>query len=68
MITQIGEWVLRTACIDAAGWPVGIKVAVNLSARQFNSDNLADVVMYALSRIRAIAGTAGTRNHRIVAD
>jgi diguanylate cyclase (GGDEF)-like protein/PAS domain S-box-containing protein len=49
MITQIGEWVLRTACIDAAGWPVGIKVAVNLSARQFNSDNLADVVMYALA-------------------
>jgi diguanylate cyclase (GGDEF)-like protein/PAS domain S-box-containing protein len=49
MITQIGEWVLRTACIDAAAWPSGVKVAVNLSARQFSSDNLANVVMYALA-------------------
>jgi len=49
MITQIGEWVLRTACTDAAGWPVGVKVAVNLSARQFSSDNLADVAIYALA-------------------
>ena len=49
MITQIGEWVLRTACSDAAGWPVGVKVAVNLSARQFSSDNLADVAIYALA-------------------
>jgi diguanylate cyclase (GGDEF)-like protein/PAS domain S-box-containing protein len=49
MITQIGEWVLRTACTDAASWPVGVKVAVNLSARQFSSDNLADVAIYALA-------------------
>jgi EAL domain-containing protein (putative c-di-GMP-specific phosphodiesterase class I) len=49
IITQIGEWVLRTACIDAATWPADVKVAVNLSARQFSNDNLANVVMLALA-------------------
>jgi EAL domain-containing protein (putative c-di-GMP-specific phosphodiesterase class I) len=48
-ITQIGEWVLRTACLDAVAWPPGVKVAVNLSARQFSDRNLIDVVMYALA-------------------
>jgi diguanylate cyclase (GGDEF)-like protein/PAS domain S-box-containing protein len=49
MILPIGDWVLRTACIDAAGWPASVKVAVNLSARQFSNNNLANVVMYALA-------------------
>ena len=49
IITQIGEWVLRTACIDAATRPADVKVAVNLSARQFSNDNLANVVMNALA-------------------
>jgi EAL domain-containing protein (putative c-di-GMP-specific phosphodiesterase class I) len=49
LITQIGEWVLRTACIDAATWPADVKVSVNLSARQFSNDNLASVVMCALA-------------------
>jgi predicted signal transduction protein with EAL and GGDEF domain len=35
MITQIGEWLLQTACTDAVSWPSAIKVAVNLSAVQF---------------------------------
>ena len=26
MITQMGEWLLQTACADAAAWPVDIKV------------------------------------------
>jgi diguanylate cyclase (GGDEF)-like protein len=44
-ITQIGAWVLRTACADAAQWPGEIKVAVNLSPMQFKSKTLvADVV------------------------
>ena len=49
MITQIGEWLLQTACADAAGWPVDIKVAVNLSAVQFRKNNLVDVVLCALA-------------------
>jgi EAL domain-containing protein (putative c-di-GMP-specific phosphodiesterase class I) len=31
----IGEWVLRTACREAARWPSGLKIAVNLSVAQF---------------------------------
>ncbi len=35
LINQIGEWVLRKACMDAVSWPSDIKVSVNLSAVQF---------------------------------
>jgi diguanylate cyclase (GGDEF)-like protein/PAS domain S-box-containing protein len=50
LITEIGEWVLHTACIEAATWPAGVKVAVNLSPVQFRKRNLPDVVMYALAQ------------------
>jgi len=50
MITQLGEWLLQTACADAASWPVDIKVAVNLSAVQFRKNNLVDVVLCALAQ------------------
>ncbi|MFX7082908.1 EAL domain-containing protein, partial [Acinetobacter baumannii] len=46
---SIGEWVLRTACVDAASLPAHVKVAVNLSTRQFSNSDLADVVIYALA-------------------
>ncbi|HTP90217.1 MAG TPA: EAL domain-containing protein, partial [Xanthobacteraceae bacterium] len=49
IIAQIGEWVLRTACADAAKWPASVKVAVNLSPLQFRKSNLSDVVMNALA-------------------
>jgi diguanylate cyclase (GGDEF)-like protein/PAS domain S-box-containing protein len=49
LITQIGEWVLHTACIEAATWPASVKVAVNLSPVQFCKTNLSDVVMCALA-------------------
>ena len=48
LIAQIGEWVLRAACAEAATWPVEINVAVNLSLVQFRKTTLADVVMRAL--------------------
>jgi diguanylate cyclase (GGDEF)-like protein/PAS domain S-box-containing protein len=50
LITQIGEWVLHTACIEALSWPTSVKVAVNLSPVQFRKSNLPDVVMYALAQ------------------
>ena len=50
MITQLGEWLLQTACSEAARWPKEIKVAVNLSAIQFRKNNLVDVVMCALAQ------------------
>lgn len=49
LIEPIGEWVIRQACREAAGWPAGIKVAVNLSPAQFNSGALVDCVRSALS-------------------
>ena len=50
LITQIGEWVLHTACTEAASWPAGVKVAVNLSPVHFRKMNLPDIVMYALAQ------------------
>jgi len=49
LITQIGDWVLRTACAEAATWPAEIKVAVNLSLVQFRKTNLPDAVMRVLT-------------------
>ncbi|MBF0567801.1 MAG: EAL domain-containing protein [Nitrospirae bacterium] len=44
LIITIGEWVLRTACAQAKHWQdighKGILMSVNLSARQFKSQNL----------------------------
>jgi diguanylate cyclase (GGDEF)-like protein len=44
LINAIGEWVLRRACTDAAGWPPQLKVAANLSPVQFRRGNLVDIV------------------------
>jgi diguanylate cyclase (GGDEF)-like protein len=44
LIIPIGQWVLRTACREAAGWPRPYKIAVNLSAKQFHDHSLAEVV------------------------
>ena len=35
LIGQIGAWVLKQACLEAAKWPDDIQVAVNLSPAQF---------------------------------
>ncbi|CAN7274182.1 putative bifunctional diguanylate cyclase/phosphodiesterase [Rhizobium leguminosarum] len=49
LIVDIGRWVLRRACNDAAQWPEGIKVAVNVSAIQFSSSDLTRDVADALA-------------------
>ncbi|MBC7986489.1 MAG: EAL domain-containing protein [Sphingomonadaceae bacterium] len=49
LIEQIGEWVLRTACHEAAGWPRKVRVAVNVSPIQFANPQLATVVANALA-------------------
>jgi predicted signal transduction protein with EAL and GGDEF domain len=48
IITSIGEWVLRTACLEAATWPGLHAVSVNVSALQFKNSNLFATVMSAL--------------------
>jgi EAL domain-containing protein (putative c-di-GMP-specific phosphodiesterase class I) len=44
----LGEWILQQACMDAAAWPPHIRIAVNISAVQFNKGNLFDVILCAL--------------------
>ncbi len=48
LIVQLGAWVLRTACVEAAGWPPDLKLAVNLSAVQFRDPDLVRTVIQAL--------------------
>jgi diguanylate cyclase (GGDEF)-like protein/PAS domain S-box-containing protein len=38
VIVALGEWVLRTACREAASWPRKLSIAINLSPAQFQHD------------------------------
>jgi diguanylate cyclase (GGDEF)-like protein len=49
LIGPLGQWVLRTACTQAARWPSHIRVAVNLSPAQFRDLRLAETVKAALT-------------------
>ena len=44
LITRIGEWVLKTALLEAATWPDQVRVAVNLSPIQFNDPAIVATV------------------------
>ena len=48
IITSIGEWVLRTACLEAATWSGLHTVSVNVSALQFKNSNLVATIVSAL--------------------
>jgi diguanylate cyclase (GGDEF)-like protein len=50
LIGEIGEWVLKQACTEAASWPGQIRVAVNVSPVQFRSKTLALKVATALNQ------------------
>jgi diguanylate cyclase (GGDEF)-like protein len=56
-IVPMGEWVIRQACATAAQWPDDLHVAVNISAIQFRSPGLMQVIVGAL----AASGLAPTR-------
>ncbi len=57
LITRIGDWVIRKACEEAATWPDGITLAINISPVQFRNENLISVVTHAL----AVSGLAPER-------
>lgn len=44
LIIQLGEWVLRRACADAAAWEKPLRIAVNLSPLQLNQPTLPALV------------------------
>jgi len=48
LIIDIGAWVLKRACLDAATWPDPLRVAVNLSTRQFGDPALVHKVADAI--------------------
>lgn len=48
LIDALGEWAIRQACQDANRWPVKLRVAVNISMRQFADDRLIDIIDRAL--------------------
>lgn len=49
LIVQLGEWVLRAACAEAARWPDHVRLAVNLSPAQFRDRGLVRTVVSALA-------------------
>jgi diguanylate cyclase (GGDEF)-like protein/PAS domain S-box-containing protein len=55
-IIEIGEWVLRQACREAARWPRTLSLAVNISAVQFRRGDLQHTVQ-AVLRESGIAPT-----------
>jgi len=48
-IMDLGAWVIRSACEEAARWPVPMHVAVNLSVRQLADHGIVDTVADALA-------------------
>jgi diguanylate cyclase (GGDEF)-like protein/PAS domain S-box-containing protein len=48
IICEIGDWTIREACRVAATWPNELMVAVNMSAKHFQSSDIVTVVRDAL--------------------
>ncbi len=44
LIVEMGEWILREACREAASWPIPMQIAVNLSPAQFMHGDLVGLV------------------------
>jgi diguanylate cyclase len=53
LIHQIGDWVVRRACLTLAEWPDDIRVAVNFSAVQFNNAGILQTIVQALAQAGA---------------
>jgi diguanylate cyclase (GGDEF)-like protein len=49
LIVPIGEWIIRQACEEAAKWPENIRLAINISAAQFKTRTLCQLVTSALT-------------------
>ena len=49
LIVEIGSWVLREACREAAGWSKPLTIAVNVSPKQMLRDGFVEIVLGALA-------------------
>jgi EAL domain-containing protein (putative c-di-GMP-specific phosphodiesterase class I) len=58
LIGELGDQLLRHACLDAAAWPADIKLAFNISAVQLRNRSLG-------LRILTILGDTGFDPHRL---
>jgi diguanylate cyclase (GGDEF)-like protein len=55
LIVPLGEWVLLEACAQAQAWQAhhpGLRIAINLSARQFRQKNLIGMIEQVLGESR----------------
>ncbi|MEH7300284.1 putative bifunctional diguanylate cyclase/phosphodiesterase [Neobacillus drentensis] len=56
MISQLGEWVLKEACIKAKTFSKicrePIQIAVNISSKQFQEENFVEIVQHVLSETK----------------
>ena len=50
LLAQIGEWVIRAACTEAARWPDHIRLCVNLAPNQISDPQLPAIVLSALAQ------------------
>ena len=64
LIDRLGQQVLRKACLAACRWPEDIRIAVNLSPRQFYSKNLVEDILEVLAE----TGLAHNRLHLEVTE
>lgn len=58
LIVPLGAWALQEACREAASWPDDLRIAVNVSAIQFQQPGLEQSVLSALA-------AAGLAPHRL---
>lgn len=61
LIVSLGSWALQEACREAAAWPGHLRIAVNVSAVQFQQPGLEESVISALR-------TSGLPPHRLVLE
>ncbi|WP_081739563.1 EAL domain-containing protein [Methylobacterium sp. 10] len=61
LIMSLGSWALHEACREAASWPGHLRIAVNVSAVQFQQPGLEDNVISALT-------TSGLPPYRLVLE
>jgi len=58
LIVELGDWVLRRACLDALAWPEHVRVAVNLAPKQLQQADVA-------SKVRNCLGASGLPADRL---